>query len=99
MATLAQTMTFQYVNMNKRRSSTRTRQIDKLESKQFRMHSADYYVGKKGLSAAILAKEEHLGMPIFSAANVDVFIEKVKQYTTINELTRELCNSLSSKSW
>lgn len=49
----------------------------------------DSSVGKE-LNAAVPAKEESLEKLKASAANVEAFIEKVKRYTDIPELTPEL---------
>jgi len=52
--------------------------------------SADYNAEQKTLEDAIPAKLERLEKLKASAANVEVFIERAKRYTTIDELTPEL---------
>ena len=64
--------------------------LGRVTNEQFRMLSADYNAEQKNLSVAIPAKEEQLEILKASAANVDAFIEKAKQYTAIDELTSQL---------
>ena len=64
--------------------------LGRVSDEQFRMLSADYNAEQKNLSADIPAKEEQLEKLKASAANVDAFIEKAKQYTAIDELTPQL---------
>ena len=64
--------------------------LGRVTNEQFWMLSADYNAEQKDLSSSIPAREEQLERLKASAANVDAFIEKAKQYTTIDELTPEL---------
>lgn len=54
------------------------------------MLSTDYNAEQKALEETISEKESWLEKLRVSAANVEVFIEKAKRYTVINELTPEL---------
>lgn len=64
--------------------------LGRITNEQFRMLSADYNTEQKSLEIAIPEKESRLKKLKASAANVDAFIDKAKQYTTIDELTPEL---------
>lgn len=64
--------------------------LGRVTNEQFRMLSADYNAEQKSLENAIPEKESRLEKLKASAANVDVFINKAKQYTTIDKLTPEL---------
>lgn len=64
--------------------------LGRVTAEQFRMLSADYNTEQKTLREAIPEKETRLEKLRLSAANVEAFIEKAKQYTAINELTPEL---------
>lgn len=64
--------------------------LGRITNEQFRRLSADYNAEQKTLEDAIPAKLERLEKLKASAANVEVFIERAKRYTTIDELTPEL---------
>ena len=64
--------------------------LQRITNEQFRMLSADYNAEQKALAEAIPEKEAQLEKLRASAANVESFIEKAKQYTAIDELTPEL---------
>lgn len=64
--------------------------LGRITNEQFRRLSADYNAEQKTLEDAIPAKLERLEKLKTSAANVEVFIERAKRYTTIDELTPEL---------
>ena len=64
--------------------------LSRITNEQFRMLSSDYNEEQKALVAAIPEKEARLEKLQASAANVESFIEKAKQYTAIDELTPEL---------
>ena len=64
--------------------------LGRVTAEQFRMLSADYNAEQKTLNESIPEKEARLEKLRASAANVETFIEKAKQYTAINELTPEL---------
>ena len=64
--------------------------LGRVTNEQFRMLATDYNAEQKELESAIPAKEEQLERLKASVANVDAFIEKAKQYTTIDELTPQL---------
>lgn len=64
--------------------------LGRVTNEQFRMLSADYNAEQKTLEEAIPEKEDRLEKLKASAANVEAFIEKAKQFTVINELTPEL---------
>ena len=64
--------------------------LQRITNEQFRMLSADYNAEQKALAEAIPEKEARLEKLRASAANVESFIEKAKQYTAIDELTPEL---------
>ena len=64
--------------------------LGRVTNEQFRMLSTDYNSEQKELESAIPVKEEQLEKLKTSVANVDAFIEKAKQYTTIDELTPQL---------
>ena len=64
--------------------------LSRITNEQFRMLSSDYNEDQKALAAAIPEKEARLEQLQASAANVESFIDKAKQYTAIDELTPEL---------
>ena len=64
--------------------------LGKVTNEQFRMLSADYNAEQKQLQDAIPEKEARLEKLKSSVADVEVFIEKAKQYTRIDELTPEI---------
>ena len=64
--------------------------LSRITNEQFRMLSSDYNEEQKALAAAISEKEARLEKLQASAANVESFIEKAKQYTAIDALTPEL---------
>ena len=64
--------------------------LQRITAEQFRMLSADYNAEQKKLQEAIPEKESRLKKLKASVANVDVFIEKAKRFTTIESLTPEL---------
>lgn len=64
--------------------------LQRITAEQFRMLSADYNTEQKMLQEAIPEKEARLEKLKASAANVEVFIEKAKRFTTIDHLTPEL---------
>ena len=64
--------------------------LERVTSEQFRMLSADYNTEQKAIQDAIPGKEAQLEELRASVANVDVFIEKAKRYTAIDNLTPEL---------
>lgn len=64
--------------------------LGRVTNEQFRMLSADYNAEQKTLEETIPEKEARLEKLKASAANVDVFIEKAKRYTSIEELTPDL---------
>ena len=64
--------------------------LSRITNEQFRMLSSDYNEEQKALAAAIPEKEARLEKLQASAANVESFIEKAKQYTAIDKLTPEL---------
>lgn len=66
--------------------------LGRVTAEQFRMLSGDYNAEQKALEDAIPEKEARLETLKASAAHVDTFIEKAKQYTAIDELTPELLN-------
>lgn len=64
--------------------------LGRITNEQFRRLSADYNTEQKTLEDAIPAKQERLEKRRASAANVEAFIEKAKQFRTIDKLTPEL---------
>ena len=64
--------------------------LGRVTAEQFRMLSGDYNAEQKTPEDAIPEKEVRLEKLKASAANVDIFIEKAKRYTAIDELTPEL---------
>ena len=64
--------------------------LGRITNEQFRMLSADYNAEQKALQEAIPEKEMRMERLKASAANVDAFIEKAKQYTSIEQLTPEM---------
>ena len=64
--------------------------LQRITAEQFRMLSADYNAEQKMLQEVIPEKEDKLERLRASAANVEVFIEKAKQFTAIDKLTPEL---------
>ena len=64
--------------------------LGRVTNEQFRMLSTDYNAEQKTLEEAIPEKQARLDKLKASAANVDAFIEKAKQYTAIDRLTPEL---------
>lgn len=64
--------------------------LQRITAEQFRMLSADYNAEQKVLQETIPEKESRLEKLKASAANVEAFIEKAKQFTTIDKLTPEL---------
>lgn len=64
--------------------------LERVTAEQFRMLSNDYNTEQRELEDAIPECEARLEKLKASVANVDVFIEKAKRYTQIDELTPEL---------
>ena len=64
--------------------------LGRITQEQFRMLSEDYNQEQKELENAIPVKEARIRKLNDSAANVDAFIEKAKQYKTIDALTPEM---------
>ena len=64
--------------------------LGRITNEQFRMLSADYNAEQKVLQEAIPEKEMRMERLKASAANVDAFIEKAKQYASIEQLTPEM---------
>lgn len=64
--------------------------FSRITNEQYRSLAADYSAEQKALAEAIPEKEARLEKLQASAANVESFIEKAKQYTAIDELTPEL---------
>ena len=64
--------------------------LGRITNEQFRMLSADYNAEQKALQEAIPEKEMRMERLKASAANVDAFIEKAKQYASIEQLTPEM---------
>ena len=64
--------------------------LQRVTAEQFRMLSTDYNAEQKVLQEDIPEKESRLEKLKASAANVEAFIEKAKQFTTIDNLTPEL---------
>ena len=61
--------------------------LGRVTNEQFRMLSTDYNAEQKALEEAIPRIEAGLEELRASVANVEAFIEKVKRYTAIEELT------------
>ena len=64
--------------------------LGRVTDEQYRMLSGDYTDEQRLLEEEIPKKEERLAQLQAREANVDAFIEKAKQYTTIDTLTPEL---------
>lgn len=64
--------------------------LSRITDEQFRRLSADYNSEQKQLEEEMLVKQERLEKLKASAANVNAFIEKAKQFRNIDELTPEL---------
>ena len=64
--------------------------LGRVTNEQFRMLSTDYNAEQKALEEAIPRIEARLEELRASVANVEAFIEKVKRYTAIEELTPDL---------
>ena len=64
--------------------------LGRVTDEQYRMLSGDYTDEQRMLEEQIPQKEQRLAQLQAREANVDAFIEKAKQYTTIDTLTPEL---------
>ena len=64
--------------------------LGRVTDEQYRMLSGDYTDEQRMLEEQIPQKEQRLAQLQAREANVDAFIEKEKQYTTIDTLTPEL---------
>ena len=64
--------------------------LGRVTDEQYRMLSGDYTDEQRMLEKQIPQKEQRLAQLQAREANVDAFIEKAKQYTTIDTLTPEL---------
>lgn len=64
--------------------------LGRITNEQFRMLSGDYNAEQKTLEEALPGKKGKLDKLKASASNVDAFIEKVKRFTSIDELNPEL---------
>ena len=64
--------------------------LGRVTDEQYRMLSGDYTDEQRMLAEQIPQKEQRLAQLQAREANVDAFIEKAKQYTTIDTLTPEL---------
>ena len=68
--------------------------LSRITNEQFRMLSSDYNEEQKALAAAIPEKEARLEKLRASAANIESFIEKAKQYTAIDN-SHQNCSACS----
>lgn len=64
--------------------------LERITNEQFRMRSTDYNAEQKNLDDAIPTKKARLEKLKASASNMDAFIKKAKQFTSIDELNPEL---------
>lgn len=71
--------------------------LGRVTNEQFRMLSADYNDEQRALRDAIPVKEARLQKLMDSASNVDAFIQRAKQFTSIRELTPEILRLFISR--
>lgn len=71
--------------------------LGKVTNEQFRMLSGDYNAEQKNVKERIPKVAERIEELQNSIANVTRFIDKVKRYTEINELSGELLNIFIEK--
>ena len=72
--------------------------LGRVTDEQYRMLSGDYTDEQRMLEEQIPQKEQRLAQLQAREANVDAFIEKAKQYTAIDTLTRNCCGCSFSAS-